>query len=115
MAKKKTWTRKDKTETSRVRKPTGATRKTASRKMRTATKVQAVKTSPKPQPQQKSAASSRAEGTRLYQLAGRPTKEQFVLVYGEQGPRMTWEQRAAAGVPAEKFQAALASAVRGQK
>ena len=120
MAKKKTRTRKDKTETKRVRKTTGATRKTASRKMRPATKTQAkvkaqaVKTSPKPQPQQKSAGSNRAEGTRLYQLAGRPTKEQFVLVYGERGPKMTWEQRAAAGVPAEKFQAALASAVRGQ-
>lgn len=115
MAKKKNRTRKDKTEINRIQKTTGATRKTANRKMRVATKAQAVKTSPKPQPQQKSAASSRAEGTRLYQLAGRPTKEQFVLVYGERGPKMTWDQRAAAGVPAEKFQAALASAVRGQK
>ena len=115
MAKKKKRTRKDKIEVSRIRQATGATRKTAIRKMRAATKAQAVKASPKPQPQQKSAGSKRAEGTRLYQLAGRPTKEQFVLVYGEQGPRMTWDQRAAAGIPAEKFQAALASAVRGQK
>ena len=59
-----------------------------------------------------SAGVHRSEGIRLFQLAGRPTKEQFIKVYGERGPKMTWEQRAAAGVPAEKFQAALASAAR---
>jgi hypothetical protein len=52
---------------------------------------------------------NRSEGLRLFKLAGRPTKEQFILVYGERGPKMTWEQRAAAGVPANKFQAALAA------
>ena len=87
----------------------------AATKAQAKVKAQAVKTSPKPQPQQKSVGLNRAEGIRLFKLAGRPTKEQFVLVYGERGPRMTWDQRAAAGVPAEKFQAALASAVRGQK
>jgi len=56
---------------------------------------------------------NRSEGLRLYKLAGRPTTEQFVLVYGERGPKMTWDQRAAAGVPASKFQAALAAKVRG--
>ena len=50
----------------------------------------------------------RVEGTRLFRLAGRPTKDQLILVYGENGPKMTWEQRAAAGVSAEKFQEALA-------
>lgn len=64
---------------------------------------------------QKSAGANRSEGIRLFQLAGRPTKEQFTKVYGEGGPKMTWEQRAAAGVPAEKFQAALASAMRQAK
>jgi len=48
-----------------------------------------------------------AEGTRLFALAGRPTKAQFVKVYGPQGPKMTWEQRAKAGVDAKHFQAAL--------
>jgi hypothetical protein len=52
---------------------------------------------------------NRSEGLRLFKLAGRPTKEQFRLVYGEKGPLMTWDQRAAAGVPAEKFQEALAA------
>lgn len=51
---------------------------------------------------------NRSEGLRLFKLAGRPTKEQFRLVYGEKGPLMTWDQRAAAGVPASKFQAVLA-------
>jgi hypothetical protein len=61
---------------------------------------------------QKSAGANRSEGIRLFQLAGRPTKEQFTRVYGEGGPKMTWAQRAAAGIPAEKFRAALTSAMR---
>jgi hypothetical protein len=48
-----------------------------------------------------------AEGTRLFALAGRPTKAQFVKVYGPQGPKMTWAQRAKAGVDAKHFQEAL--------
>ena len=58
------------------------------------------------------AGKNRAEGIRLFALAGRPSKEDFVKVFGPAGPRMTWSQRAKAGVPAEKFQAALASAMR---
>src|SRR5260221_11910808 len=42
----------------------------------------------------KAARAHIAEGTRLFALAGRPTKAQFVKVYGPQGPKMTWEQRA---------------------
>ncbi len=61
------------------------------------------------------AGKSRAEGIRLFALAGRPSKEDFVKVYGPAGPKMTWEQRAEAGVPAEKFQAALGSAMRQAK
>jgi hypothetical protein len=49
-----------------------------------------------------------AEGTRLFALAGRPTKAQFVKVYGSKGPTMTWAERAKAGVDAKHFQAALA-------
>jgi len=61
------------------------------------------------QPLPKSVVSqNRSEGLRLFKLAGRPTKEEFRLVYGEKGPLMTWDQRAAAGVPASKFQAVLA-------
>jgi hypothetical protein len=48
-----------------------------------------------------------AEGTRLFALAGRPTKTQFVKVYGPKGPTMTWTQRADAGVDAKHFQEAL--------
>lgn len=58
------------------------------------------------------APSSRArrnEGIRQFNVAGRPTRDQFILVYGNAGPRMTWTQRAAAGVPAEKFQQVLAA------
>jgi len=65
------------------------------------------------EPMPKSVVSqNRSEGLRLFKLAGRPTKEQFRLVYGERGHLMTWDQRAAAGVPASKFQAALAAKVR---
>jgi hypothetical protein len=65
------------------------------------------------EPMPKSVVSqNRSEGLRLFKLAGRPTKEQFIRVYGENGPKMTWDQRAAAGIPAEKFQVALAKAGR---
>ena len=38
----------------------------------------------------KAARANISEGTRLFALAGRPTKAQFVKVYGPQGPKMTW-------------------------
>jgi hypothetical protein len=38
----------------------------------------------------KAARAHIAEGTRLFALAGRPTKAQFIKVYGPNGPRMTW-------------------------
>jgi hypothetical protein len=61
-----------------------------------------------------SAGKSRAEGIRLFNLAGRPSKEDFIKVYGPSGFKWTWEQRAEAGVPAEKFQAALAAKHAGR-
>lgn len=111
MAKKKTRTRKDKSAINSIEQAAGATRKTGSRKMRAAAKVkdkvkaQAGKpAAPKQQPMTKSAiGSARSEGIRLFKLAGRPTKEQFIRVYGERGPRMTWDERAKAGVPAKQF------------
>jgi hypothetical protein len=51
----------------------------------------------------KAARAHIAEGTRLFAPAGRPTKAQFVEVYGPQGPK----QRAKAGVDAKHFQEAL--------
>lgn len=59
--------------------------------------------------------AARAAGVRSYQVAGRPRKEHLILVYGEKGPKMTWAQRTAAGVPAEKFQERLAAKQRGDK
>ena len=56
-----------------------------------------------------------AEGTRLFALAERPTKAQFVKVYGANGPSMTWEQRAAAGVDAKHFQEALKAKLGNSK
>jgi hypothetical protein len=75
-------------------------------------KAKAAKKLAKPrhaQVRSKAARAHIAEGTRLFALAGRPTKAQFVKVYGPQGPKMTWEQRAKAGVDAKHFQAALAA------
>jgi hypothetical protein len=55
------------------------------KKARTAKKT---KTPAKPAGARSKAASAHiAEGTRLFALAGRPTKAQFVKVYGPQGPR----------------------------
>jgi hypothetical protein len=74
------------------------------------TKTKAVATSKPVTPTVTRSRKARAnitEGTRLYALAGRPTKAEFIKVYGAKGPAMTWEQRASAGVPAEKFQETL--------
>src|ERR1039458_3737804 len=87
MAKKKTRTRKDKSAISRSKKTTGVPRKTASRKMQAAAKVrdkvkaQAAKPAvPTQQPMTKNEiGSARSEGIRLFKVAGRPTKEQFIL------------------------------------
>jgi len=67
-----------------------------------------------PKKSAKGAGKSRAEGIRLFNLAGRPTKQQFQQVYGERGHLLTWKMRAKAGVPAEKFQAALATKQSGR-
>ena len=76
-------------------------------KTKKATRAKKLAT-PKQQVRSKAARAHIAEGTRLFALAGRPTKAQFIKVYGPQGPKMTWEQRAEAGVDAKHFQAALA-------
>jgi len=105
----------------RTKKSTVVTRKSAHRKVRAAGKTEAkakptkaVKTKTPAQTSAKSAGKSRAEGIRLFALAGRPSQQDFVKVYGPNGPKMTWEQRAKAGVPAEKFQAALAAKQAGR-
>ena len=85
-----------------------------SKKSRAVAKARTAKTTKKVAPRQASAGKARAEGMRLFKLAGRPTEEQFVLVYGERGPRMTWDERAKAGAPAAKFQAALKAKQSGR-
>ena len=77
-------------------------------------KTRKAKATKKVAPRQTSVGKARAEGMRLFKLAGRPTVEQFVLVYGERGPRMTWEERAKAGVSAAKFQSALKAKQSGR-
>ena len=72
-----------------------------------ATKAKKLAKPKQAQVRSKAARAHIAEGTRLFALAGRPTKAQFVKVYGPQGPKMTWEQRAKAGVDAKHFQEAL--------
>lgn len=95
----------------RSKKDAAPKRKSASRKKTKtpkAVKAQARKASTK------AAGKSRAEGIRLFTLAGRPSQQDFVKVYGPNGPKMTWAQRSEAGVPAEKFQAALAAKQSGR-
>jgi hypothetical protein len=71
-------------------------------------KSKAAKKANKPikqsQVRSKTARSHIAEGTRLFAVAGRPTKADFIKVYGPKGPSMTWAQRAKAGVDAKHFQ-----------
>jgi len=68
-----------------------------------ATRVKKLAKPKQAQVRSKVARAHIAEGTRLFALAGRPAKAQFVKVYGPQGPKMTWEQRAKAGVDAKHF------------
>jgi len=92
-------------------------KKAAALKRKPARKNTETAKAAKPQTLKKSTAGagkSRAESIRLFNLAGRPTKEQFQQVYGERGHLLTWSQRAEAGVPAEKFQAALAAKHAGR-
>jgi hypothetical protein len=70
---------------------------------------------PASKPSAKAAGECRAEGIRLFQQAGRPSQQDFVTVYGSNGPKLTWAQRSEAGIPAEKFQAALAAKQSGRK
>ena len=69
-------------------------------------------------PRQTSAGANRAEGMRLFKLAGRPKREHFLAVFGENGDRLTWEERAkVAGLPsgekaAAQFQTLLAKAAK---
>jgi len=133
--KKQTFTEQELAAITRIQQESGVSRKAAIKKMRktqasikkiaapvtpapaveapraepTKTPAKAVVKFEAKSPAQVSAA--RSEGIRLFKLSGRPTKEQFILVYGEKGAKMTWDQRAAAGVPAEQFQAALAAKV----
>jgi hypothetical protein len=52
------------------------------------------------------------EGLKQHVIAGRPTKEQLILVFGQKGYSMTWAQRTAKfGITPETFQAALAKGV----
>jgi hypothetical protein len=66
-------------------------------KIRTEPQTRKAKATKKIAAKQTSAGKARAEGLRLFKVAGRPTREQVILVYGERGPVMTWAQRAAAG------------------
>jgi hypothetical protein len=82
---------------------------------RTKTKSAKAVQSKAPKKDANRAGKSRAEGIRLFALAGRPSKDDFVRVFGPSGPKMTWAQRSKAGIPAEKFQAALAAKQSGRK
>jgi hypothetical protein len=44
---------------------------------------------------------NRSEGLRLFKLAGRPTKDQFVLVYGERGSKDDLGPAIIRGCPSE--------------
>jgi hypothetical protein len=77
-----------------------------------------ARTTKKTQPRQASAGKAGAEGMRLFKLAGWPQRQDFLAVFGENGDRLTWEERAkVAGLPsaektAAQFQALLAKAVK---
>ena len=85
----------------------GCSRKTAIRKFKQSqaaakTDVKKAAANDKPEAAPASAMTpeergkARAEGLRLYRVAGRPSKKDFVAVFGKQGVTWTWEARAKA-------------------
>ena len=66
------------------------------KKGRIAPKSRKAKATKKIAPQQTSAGKARAEGLRLFKVAGRPTKEQVIHVFGKAGVAWTWVARAKA-------------------
>jgi hypothetical protein len=59
-------------------------------------KTRKVKVTKRSGPRQTAAGKARAEGLRLFKLAGRPTKEQVIHVFGDAGVAWTWVARAKA-------------------
>ncbi len=113
MTKKQKFTEVELEQIKAIQEKLACTRKTAIRKFKQSLEA-AKQAQPKPKaiskPQsQKTTNANRAAGIALFSLAGRPSREDFVKVYGESGPRLTWDQRAAMGVDAAHFQAALKS------
>ncbi|MGA8490289.1 MAG: hypothetical protein WB711_07695 [Terriglobales bacterium] len=141
--KKQSFTEIEQSEITRIQQAFGISRKAAIRKMRSANKpnkkvavakdFKSAAANDKPEAEVASkkakkaaapkkltseeAGAARSEGLRLYRLAGRPTKAQFIRVYGKDGAKWTWEQRAkhaelvSAEEAAKKFQTMLAAKV----
>ena len=66
-------------------------------------------TSANPATGSEAAKASIKEGLRLHQIAGRPTKQQLILVFGKAGYLLSWRKRTERfGITPETFQAALA-------
>ena len=85
----------------------GCSRKTAIRKFKqsqTAAKADVRKAAANDKPEATPASTmtpeergkARAEGLRLYKLAGRPSKKDFIAAFGKLGVAWTWEARAKA-------------------
>ena len=122
--KKTHYTAQQENEIALIQEETGMSRKSAIRKLQrrarlaakeAAKKVKAPKVvKPKSEVPKTAAGSAGAAGIALYKMAGRPSKKDFLHVYGPMGAKWTWEQRAkavslpSAEVAAEKFQAMLA-------
>ena len=65
-----------------------------------------------PNTRSEAAKASIKEGLRLHQIAGRPTKQQLILVFGKAGYLLSWPKRTERfGITPETFQAALAKGV----
>jgi hypothetical protein len=98
-----------------IQEETGMSRKAAIRKLqrraRLAAKVKAPKAAkPKSEVPKTEAGSARAIGIALYKMAGRPSKKDFLHVYGDMGPKWTWEARAkAVGLPSAEAAAEIVS------
>ena len=96
------FTAQEESDIALIMEETGISRKSAIRKLQrraklAAKKVKAPKAAkPKSETPKTEAGSARAAGIALYKMAGRPTRKDFLHVYGDMGAKWTWEARAKA-------------------
>ena len=108
------FTAQEESDIALIMEETGISRKSAIRKLQRRAKLAAKEAAKKAKAPKAAksksetprteAGSARAIGIALYKMAGRPSKKDFLHVYGDMGAKWTWEARAkAVGLPPRRL------------